>query len=69
MYLLSVSEYMPSGSVSPFEAAAESIRELLMSRTRVDYDRELRQQLYDQGLKDGDIEVHVDLGLNDAKQW
>ncbi len=23
---------------------------------------------YDQGLKDGDIEVHVDLGLNDAKQ-
>lgn len=68
VYLLSVSEYMPSGSVSPFEAAAESIRELLINRTRVDYDRELRQQLYDEGLKDGDIEVRVDLGLNDAKQ-
>ena len=38
-YLLSVSEYLPSGSEAPFELVEESIKDLFANENRVEYDR------------------------------
>lgn len=60
-YLLSISEYLPSGSIMPLELASELIRETIINRRRLDYDRQLRQNLYNKGIKDGDIVILCDL--------
>lgn len=62
-YLLSVSEWIPSGQRMPFEYAASGIREIFANRRRLEYDAMLRRELYDAGLKNGDVEVNVDLGI------
>lgn len=63
IYLLSVSEYLPSGSEAPFELVEESIKDLFANENRVAYDRMLRKLLFERGVKSGDVKVNVDLGL------
>ncbi len=62
-YLLSVSEYLPSGSEAPFELVEESIKDLFANENRVEYDRMLRKLLFERGVKSGDVKVNVDLGI------
>lgn len=62
-YLLSVSEYLPSGSEAPFELVEESIKDLFANENRVEYGRMLRKLLFERGVKSGDVKVNVDLGI------
>lgn len=62
VYLLEISEYIPSGEVMPFEYAGEFIKDALINEHRLEYDRRLRMDLYNKGLEDGDIEIFCDLG-------
>ncbi len=55
VYLLSVSDYLPVGSPMPFEAAKPYIRERMLSLSRIDYDKRLRNELLNKALADGTI--------------
>ena len=60
-YLLYISDYLKSGSEMPVEVATQQIKDILINKNRIEYDKELRQQLYEQGVKDGDIKILCDL--------
>lgn len=61
VHLLEISEYIPTGEVMPFEYAGELIKEALVNERRLDYDRQLRVDLFNRGVEDGDIEVFCEL--------
>lgn len=50
VYLLSVSEYLPAGSVMPFEAAEPLVRERLLTTRRMAYGARLRNELFSTAL-------------------
>lgn len=54
-YLLHVSEYLPTGSTLPFEAAEPIIRERLLTRNRMTYDARLLKDLYDRAVDNGTL--------------
>lgn len=60
-YLLDITDYLPSGAVLPLEVASLQIKEILINQNRLQYDRQLRQELFDKGVEDGDIEILCDL--------
>lgn len=45
----------------PLEIASQHIRETIINRRRLEYDRMLRQDLYEKGIKDGDITILCDM--------
>lgn len=55
IYLLHVSDYLPSGAPMPFEAAAPLIRERLLTLNRQIYDASLLKELYDRAVGDGTL--------------
>ena len=65
VYLLSVSEYLPSGSVMPFEAAEPLVRERLLTTHRMAYAARLRNELFSTAL-DREI-VRFPTGFNPLK--
>lgn len=60
-YLLNINEYLPTGMIMPLEIASQHIRETIINRRRLDYDRQLRQNLYEKGIEDGDIKILCDM--------
>lgn len=60
-YLLEITEYLKSGSTMPIERAEERIRRDLFNRYRREYDKQLRLDLYNQGLGNGIIVVNTQL--------
>lgn len=64
-YFLKIADVLRSGSPAPFDAVKESIRDYIASDNRLDYDRRLRQRLYEQGLADGDVEINVELSTTE----
>lgn len=61
VYLLDITDVLPSGSVMPFENAKVLINERLAARERRIYDANLMSNLYDKSLSDGKIQLFVDL--------
>lgn len=53
VYLLSVSDLLPAGSIMPYETAKPLIIETLENARRLELDRRLRNQLYQEALNDG----------------
>jgi hypothetical protein len=64
VYLLSVADYIPVGEKAPFVWVKNQVKEMYGNDHRVEYDRHLRQLLFEKGLNDGDVVVNVDLGVN-----
>lgn len=60
-YFLSISDYIPTGSTIPLEVAINSIKEILINQNRIKYDQELRNELFNIGLKEGEIKILCDL--------
>lgn len=58
-HLLEISDYLPAGSTMPLEWAEESIKRTLYNTQRRAYDTQLRLDLFNRGLKDGDIVVNI----------
>ncbi len=67
-YILAVNEYIPSGSVMPYDMVEETLIEQFRSANRPEYERILRQQLYENGVKEGIVAVNIDLGIPDVIQ-
>lgn len=61
IYLLDITDYMPSGSTMPFDVAREQIRSELIYRNRVRFDRDLRHELLREAGENGEIEIFCDL--------
>jgi hypothetical protein len=61
-YLLSISDYLSTGSIMPLETARPLIESRLINRKRKDYDANLRKRLYDNAIKTGKIKLNCDLG-------
>lgn len=60
-YLLNVTEVLPKGAVAPFETVKETVRDYIAGVMRIEYDKRLRQHLYEEGVERGDVEVKIDL--------
>ncbi len=60
-YLLHITDYLPSGSTTPFDMAKESIKEVIISKNRLKYDNQLKKNLYEQGVNDGKIEIFCNI--------
>lgn len=61
VYMLSVLEYLPVKSPMPYEVAVEAVKDRLANERRVQFDRELKDELLADGLNSGDVELHIDL--------
>ena len=61
VYLLDITDVLPTGSVMPFDNAKVLINERLAARERRIYDANLMSNLYDKSLSDGKIQLFVDL--------
>lgn len=68
VYMLAVSEFLPVGGVMPFELVEDMIVEQFRSAHRPEYERSLRQQLYEKGVSDGLVKVNMDLGIPEVAQ-
>ncbi len=55
VYLLSISDYLPAGATMPYEAARPLIRERMLAVKRLDYDRRLRESLFNSAVADGTV--------------
>lgn len=60
-YLLSISEYIPSGKAMPYEFAREEIMDILVYLHRKDYDRQLRMELLHKAEEEGKISINCKL--------
>ena len=56
LYLLNISEYLPVGSVAPYEYAEPQIQELLISLRKVEFLKEFEEDLYQDAVKKGKVE-------------
>lgn len=61
VYLLDITDVLPSGAYMPFDNAKALIAERLSAQQRQAYDALLMKNLYDKSLKDGKIQLFVDL--------
>ncbi len=55
VYLLSISDYIPSGYSMPFEAAEQIVRDRLLTRRRRAFDIKLRNELLEKSIASGDV--------------
>lgn len=61
VYLLDINDVLPAGAVMPYENAKALIRERLTAADRRAYEASLMKRLYDKSLKEGKIQLFVDL--------
>ena len=61
VYLLYISDYIPTGRTLPFEAASDQIVQELTFRRQADLDREMRRQLLKEASEKGTVEIFCDL--------
>ncbi len=62
-YLLDISDYILSGTTMPIDVARPQIEEMLMNEKRMQYDMELRQQLYQDAVNNNKVEIFCDMGI------
>ncbi len=61
IYLLHISEYRLAGTIMPYEFARPRILEILSNQRRVEFNRDLEQEVYQQAIESGYVErFHTD---------
>ncbi len=60
-YLLHITDYLPTNADMPIELAQEAVREMLINENRLEYDNQLKKNLYEQGVNDGKIEIFCNI--------
>lgn len=56
-YLLNISEYLPSGSVAPYDYANARIIEMLINQRKMDFVRNFEEDLYNDAIRKGKAKV------------
>lgn len=60
-YLLDIDDFLPSGSVMPREWAEETVRRTLYNNRLRAFDSQLRIDLLNKGIADGEVDVNIAL--------
>ena len=58
VYLLNITEYREKGDIMPFDFAEKKIREIFVNANSLRLDALLRQDLYREALKSGDLVIY-----------
>ena len=57
-YLLNIKEYLPSGSVEPYDYASPRVMEMLVNQRKVEFLKKFEDELYNDAIRSGDVEFH-----------
>ena len=55
-YLLNIKEFLPKGSVEPYDYASPHVMEMLVNQRKVEFLKNFEDELYNDAIKDGDVE-------------
>jgi len=56
-YLLNISEYIPAGSVAPYDYATAQIVEILTNQQKVDFIKKFEDELYNDAIRSGKVRI------------
>ncbi|MDR2683227.1 MAG: peptidyl-prolyl cis-trans isomerase [Dysgonamonadaceae bacterium] len=59
-YLLNISEYVLSGTISPYEYARPLIQELIINKRKVDFLKDIKEELYRDAVRKGEVVFYTD---------
>ena len=59
-YLLNIKEYLPEGSVAPYDYASSQITEMLINQRKVDFLKTFEEELYKDGIRGGDVKFFTE---------
>ena len=59
-YLLNIKEYLPAGSVSPYDYASAQIVEMLTNRRKVEFLKKFEEELYNDAVRSGDVKFYTE---------
>ena len=59
-YLLNIKEYLPEGSVAPYDYASAQITEMLINQRKVDFLKTFEEELYKDGIRGGDVKFYTE---------
>lgn len=59
-YLLHIKEYLPVGSVAPYDYASAQIVEMLTNLRKVEFLKEFEEELYNDAIKSGDVKFYTE---------
>ena len=57
IYLLCIDSYLKAGDVMPYEFARSRVLEILLNEKRMEFNKELKRELYDEAVADGIVEL------------
>ena len=57
-YLLNIKEYLPFGSVEPYDYASSHVTEMLVNQRKVEFLKKFEDELYNDAIRSGDVEFH-----------
>lgn len=58
-YLLNIKEYLPEGSVAPYDYAGPQITEMLINQRKVEFLKTFEEELYKDGVRGGDVKFYT----------
>ncbi|MDR1937380.1 MAG: peptidyl-prolyl cis-trans isomerase [Tannerellaceae bacterium] len=64
-YLLNIKEYLPMGSVAPYEYAEPQVVEMLINQRKMEFLRNFENELYQDAIKRGDVVLSVEEEVED----
>lgn len=59
-YLLNIREYLPVGSVAPYDYASPQIVEMLTNLRKVEFLKNFEEELYNDAVKGGDVKFYTE---------
>lgn len=57
-YILNISDYRDNGDIMPFDFAKSRIREIFVTAKQQEYEKQLKDELYDKAVANGDLEIY-----------
>ncbi|MBR6749926.1 MAG: peptidyl-prolyl cis-trans isomerase [Bacteroidaceae bacterium] len=57
IYLLCIDSYLKAGDIMPYEFARSRVLEILLNEKRMEFNKELKRELYDEAVADGIVEL------------
>lgn len=59
-YLLNIKEYLPSGSVAPYDFAGPQIKDMLVNQRKVEFLKKFENELYNDAIRGGDVKFYTE---------
>ncbi|MDR1937412.1 MAG: peptidyl-prolyl cis-trans isomerase [Tannerellaceae bacterium] len=63
-YLLNIKEYLPVGSIAPYEYAEPQVIEMLINQRKMEFLRNFEEELYQNAIRSGDVVFNKDESIS-----